>query len=83
MRDTNPKQQDDYFARLAALTPEERIRIAARLTSTVRQLAEAGIRHRHPNATDAEVRVRFTVRLYGRAAADRLFGPQAVPDDAI
>ena len=47
----------------------------------VRKLAVAGIRQRHPFASDAEVRVRLTVRLYGRATAQRLFG--AVPDDAV
>jgi hypothetical protein len=47
----------------------------------VRQLAEAGIRQRHPHASDSEVRVRLTVRLYGRDVARRLFG--AVPADAV
>ena len=46
----------------------------------LRALAEAGIRERHPDATDEEVRTRLTVRLYGRAAAEKLFG--AVPGDA-
>jgi DNA-binding MarR family transcriptional regulator len=50
------------------------------LSRGVRALAEAGIRERCPDATDEEVRVRLTVRLYGRAAAEKLFG--AVPDDA-
>jgi hypothetical protein len=83
MRDTSPKQQDDYFARLARLTPEQRLRIAARLTAAVRRLTEAGIRERHPNAAAGEVRVRLAVRLYGRAAGLRLFGAEAVPDDAV
>ena len=52
-----------------------------RLSHAVRVLAEQGIRRRHPNADDDEVRVRLTVRLYGRAAAIKLFG--AVPDDAV
>lgn len=50
------------------------------LSRGVRALAEAGIRERCPGASDEEVRVRLTVRLYGRAAAEKLFG--AVPDDA-
>jgi hypothetical protein len=83
MRDTSPKQQDDYYARLKRLTPEQRLRLAARLTTAVRRLAETGIRERHPLATDAEVRVRLAVRLYGRAAGQRLFGMNAVPPDAI
>jgi hypothetical protein len=51
------------------------------LSSAVRELAAAGLRSRHPHASEAEIRVRLTVRLYGRAAAVRLFG--TVPDDAL
>ena len=43
-------------------------------------VAEAGIRQEHPAADDHEIKVRLTVRLYGRAAAARLFG--RVPEDA-
>jgi hypothetical protein len=52
-----------------------------KLSRAVRELAIAGIRQRHPEADEQEVRVRLTVRLYGRAAATRLFG--TVPDDAV
>jgi hypothetical protein len=47
----------------------------------VRELAVAGIRARHPNADEAEIRVRLVVRLYGRDLAARVYG--AVPDDAV
>ena len=60
-----------------------RLRIASRLTTAVRKLAEAGIRERHPEATDDEVRVRLAVRLYGRSRIGRLLGATAIPDDAI
>jgi hypothetical protein len=50
------------------------------LGACVRQLAEAGIRARHPAASDDEVRQRLAVRLYGRAAAQRLF--ETIPGDA-
>lgn len=52
-----------------------------KLSRAVRELALAGIRQRHPEAGEQEVRVRLAARLYGRAAAVRLFG--AVPDDAV
>ena len=83
MRDTTQRRQDDYSARLARLTPEQRLRMAASLSSGVRRLAEAGIRQRHPQAGAEEVRVRLAVRLYGRGAASRLFGAFAVPGDAV
>jgi hypothetical protein len=46
-----------------------------------RELAVAGIRQRHPGASDDEIRVRLVVRLYGRDVARRLFGE--IPSDAI
>lgn len=79
--DTSPTASERYHVLLRALGPEGRLEAAMRLSRAVRALAEAGIRERHPGADDAEVRVRLTVRLYGRAAAERLFG--AVPDDAV
>lgn len=51
-----------------------------RLNQAVRELALAGIREAHPTATEAELRVRLTVRLYGRTVAERLF--ESVPADA-
>ncbi|MFL5418619.1 MAG: hypothetical protein ACJ78Y_21655 [Myxococcales bacterium] len=52
------------------------------MTTAVRSLAEAGLRLRHPGATERELRIRFVVRLYGRAAAERIF-EDGVPTDAI
>jgi hypothetical protein len=79
-RDTSLEAIDRYAERLRTLGPAERLAIAAGLTQGVRSLAEAGIRSRHPEAGEAEVRCRFAALLYGRAAAERLFG--AVPPDA-
>ena len=80
-RDTTPEGDARYHELLRAQQPAARLAQAAALTQAVRQLAQAGIRHRHPQASDAEVRIRLTARLYGRDAAQRLFG--AVPADAI
>ena len=81
MRDTSPAAQARYFALLRALAPERRLQAAVSLTAAVRALAEAGLRARHPAAGADEIRVRLAVRLYGRAAALRLF--RAIPDDAV
>ncbi|HEX4383020.1 MAG TPA: hypothetical protein VH083_08735 [Myxococcales bacterium] len=81
MRDTSPAQQEEYFARLRALTPEERLRIASRLTRGGRQLAMIGIKLAHPKASEEEVHARLAVRLYGRGTACRLFAE--VPADAV
>lgn len=81
MSDTSPSADARYHELLRALPPERRLETAMKLSRAVRELAIAGIRQRHPDADEHEVRVRLVVRLYGRAAAERLFG--AVPDDAV
>lgn len=80
-QDTSPAQIERYHALLRRITPARRLKAAASLSAGIRALAEAGIRMRHPTATDNEVSVRLTVRLYGRDAARRLFG--GYPDDAV
>jgi hypothetical protein len=80
-RDITSAADARYHELLRAQRPEARLEQAAALTRAVRQLAEAGIRQRHPGASDLEVRVRLTARLYGRQAAERLFGD--VPADAV
>ena len=81
MNDTGEKANRRYHELLRAQAPHERLAQAVALTKMVRDLAIAGIKARHPDADDAEVRVRLAVRLYGRAAAERMFG--RVPGDAV
>ena len=79
-RDTGAAAVDRYHQLLRAQAPHERLEQANALSQAVRELAVAGLRTRHPDATPEEIRVRLTVRLYGRAVARRLFG--RVPADA-
>ena len=76
MLDTSPAQRDAYYARLRALTVQERAAMLTRLCRGVRTLAEAGIRHQHPGITAPEIRRELAVRLYGEAVAMRLLGPK-------
>jgi hypothetical protein len=78
-RDTAPEVTRRYHARIGALGGARRLEIAAQLTQGVRTLAEAGVRHRHPGASEEEVRCRLAALLYGRDVARRLFG--RVPAD--
>jgi hypothetical protein len=80
-RDTSPAAAARYFELLRARAPHERLAIAVSLSNSVRELAMAGLRTRHPRATEAELRVRYTALVYGRETALRLFGA-ALPDDA-
>ena len=81
MNDTSAAADARYHELLRKLSPERRLETAMKLSRAVRELALAGIRLRHPEADDRELRVRLAVRLYGRSAAMRLFGE--VPDDAV
>jgi hypothetical protein len=80
-QDTSPAQVARYHQLLRAMTPEQRVSATVSLCNGVRVAAIAGLRQRHPQASDAELRVRLMVRLYGRTQAVRVFG--SVPDDAV
>lgn len=78
-RDTAPSVATRYRERIGALSGAERLEIAASLSEGVRALALAGLRERHPAASGAELHCRLAALLYGRAIAERAFGP--LPDD--
>ncbi len=79
--DTSAAAIARYHQLLRAQAPHQRLEQTNALIAAVRELAIAGIRARHPDASPQEVRMRLTVRLYGREIAARLFG--AVPADAV
>ena len=81
MDDTSPEASSRYHELLRAMAPERRLEAAMALSRGVRELALAGLRSRYPAANEQELRVRLTVRMYGREAAVRLFG--SVPEDAV
>lgn len=80
-RDTAPAVAARYDAMIGGLSGARRLEIAAQLSQGVRTMAEAGLRSRHPGASEDELRCRLAALLYGRDIALRLFG--AVPDDVI
>ena len=73
MLDTPAAAQARYYELLRARSPAERLAIAARLTRSVRMLAEVAIRSERATATEAEIRSRMAERVYGRAIAERWF----------
>jgi hypothetical protein len=73
--DTAPGPAARYRQLLGDLPGPRRLEIAAGLSQGVRALAEAGLRDRHPGASPRELRWRLADLLYGRATAERLFGP--------
>jgi hypothetical protein len=74
-RDTAPEPAARYRQLIGAMTGAQRLERAAELSAGVRALAEAGLRHRHPGASAAELRWRLAALLYGRPIAERTLGP--------
>jgi hypothetical protein len=81
LRDTSPAAMEQYTALLRQQLPYQRLAQAVALSQNVRELTMAGIRQRHPDASDNELRVRLAVRLYGRETATKLLGD--IPADAV
>jgi hypothetical protein len=62
------ERQREAFRRM---TSEQRLALAAEMSDEIRALAESGIRHRHPDWSDDEVREALVVILLGRGDAAR------------
>jgi hypothetical protein len=82
-QDTSPRERERYLELLRRMSPARRLQMAAQLSQSVRRMAIAGLKQRHPTADEAELKVRLTVRLYGRALAERVFGAEQIPADAV
>jgi hypothetical protein len=80
-QDLNPGASARYHELLAAMTPAQRLESTRQLCRGVRRAAMLALRARHPDASDEELRARLAARIYGRAAAARLF--RRLPDDAV
>jgi hypothetical protein len=66
-RDTSDAAFERQLEAIRALTPGERLAIAAGMSDEIRFLAEAGIRDRHPDFSDRQV---------ADALAQILLGPE-------
>lgn len=73
LEELSPEQRRRYYQYLASLTPEQRLVMALDAIDTARALMEAGIRHRHPDASEREVQAHIAARLCGAALARRLY----------
>jgi len=67
---TSPLDTSEHVAKLQIdlwrrMTPLERLRLACELTRAAREMCLAGIRRRHPGASEQEVRLRFALIALG------------------
>lgn len=71
--DTSLEVERLLIDRLRQAGPARRLAMACDASRALRQLAWNGLRHRHPRATEAELRRRYVAITYGEDAACRLF----------
>jgi hypothetical protein len=62
------QRQRETFRRM---TPEQRLAVAAEMSDEIQAVTESGIRHRHPDYSEDEVRAALVVILLGRDQATR------------
>ena len=71
--DTSPEAERVQIEIWRRMTPAEKFAVFAALQRDVELLAEAGIRRRHPDATDREVFLRRVALNLDRATMIRVF----------
>ena len=54
------------------MTPQQRVAAAAEMSEEVRALAETGLRSRHPDYSDEEIRLALVEILLGRELAAKV-----------
>ena len=72
--DTSPEQLARHAALIRAMTPKQRADALRAVDRGVRRLAMAGLRARHPGASDRELVIRHFAAVHGPELAARVYG---------
>ncbi len=75
-RDTSPEAERVLIELLRQAPAWRRLQLADRMSSAARGLCFAGLRARHPAASEAELRRRFADIHLGRELALKAYGPR-------
>ena len=78
--DTSPDVETRLLELLRAAPGWRTLEMVEQLNRTVRAAALSGLRHRHPEADEEELRRRLAALLYGRELAEKAYGPLPVED---
>jgi len=73
--DTHPEIERLQIERLRQMPAWRKLALVGEMNQTVRTLALAGLRQRHPNDTPAQRRRRLADLLLGTELAARVYGP--------
>jgi hypothetical protein len=71
--DTTPEVERLVVEGWRRMSPAEKFRVTSELTSTARRLSRAGIRSRHPEASEREIDLRLASFWLDRETMIRLF----------
>jgi putative SOS response-associated peptidase YedK len=71
--DTSPEAQRIQVALWRRMSPIEKAQTVGRISRNVRQLSLAGIRQRHPLASERECEMRFAILTLGRTLASKAY----------
>lgn len=71
--DTTPAASEAQVARWRTMTAHEKAELVAALSRVTRQLAEAGIKSRYPEASSREVFLRLAMLQLGRELAVQVY----------
>ncbi|HEU4406635.1 MAG TPA: hypothetical protein VFS43_15315 [Polyangiaceae bacterium] len=77
--DTHPGAHEAQLLAYRRMSPAQKAEIAVRLSVAVRELAAEGIRQRHPEYDERDVRKALVALLYGVDVARRLWPSGPVP----
>jgi hypothetical protein len=77
--DTSREAHEVQMRLYRSMTDAQRSELALRMSDDIRQIAAEGIRTRHPDYTERDVRRALVVLLYGADAAARVWPGSPVP----
>lgn len=77
--DTSIEARSVHLDILRRMSGPERVAMAFEMSDTARSVAEAGIRLRHPDATDEQVHDELLAVLLGRELAERVRAARLIP----
>ena len=78
-RDTSQEAHEHQVRLYRAMSAERRSEIALRMSDDLRRIAAEGIRQRHPDYSETDVRRALVALLYGAEAASKVWPGALVP----
>ena len=80
--DTSPEAWAVFLDIQRRMSPGEKIARVFELSARVKATAEAGLRHRFPEASDEEIRMRAIRQRLGDELFEKAYGKMALPEES-